>query len=65
MARNVGPFEQTFDGNSQVMQVAIAQFPRMTEPEHNDFGTTVLYVLFSLVVATAIAGIMAYSHLLH
>ena len=37
----------------------------MKEPEPNDFASIVLSVLFCLVVATAVGGILAYSHLTH
>ena len=33
----------------------------MTEPEPNDFETTLLFIIFSLVIATAIAGILSFS----
>ena len=32
----------------------------MTEPEPNDFETTVLFIIFSLVIATAVAGILSF-----
>jgi hypothetical protein len=33
----------------------------MTEPEPNDFEITLLFIIFSLVIATAIAGILSFS----
>jgi hypothetical protein len=35
----------------------------MTEPEPNDIGTTVLYILFSLIVGAVVAAALSYFHL--
>jgi hypothetical protein len=37
----------------------------MTEPEANDIGTTVLYILFSLIVGAASAALLSHFYLFY